>query len=145
MGVNSSGNQNSWVTVDPQGFVVCTYPGDQTWGAVFLFVRGDAPNVKRTLNYSSYKNLSIDLKKISGGNDLEISTKSETDSDDGSEPKFKVNLTEEWQTFRIPLVEFVKEPDFPPTRLSHLHVVCLLTFPENRAETIHFRNVRYTQ
>jgi|SRR5579884_796986 len=147
-GVDTSQHITNWVT-DHQGYQECDYPPGQQYGVVYI--TADTPTSviadRQTLDYSMFRALEIDLKGAHGGETVDIGVKTATDPDNGQEPKYTVrNLTTNWQTISIPLTSFVQDPNYPPSRLKSLYVVCELVFePGVPAETIFFRNIRYVK
>jgi hypothetical protein len=146
MGVNTSGGITDWVT-DQHGYMQCNYPPGQDWGAVFITtipltgVVGD----REPKDFSAYDYLALDLKGGAGGERVSIGVKTHTDPDNGLEPKFVAdNLTTDWVTYKIPLSDLVREPNYPASRFQTLYVVCELVFePGTPAETVCFRNVQF--
>ena len=140
LGCATSTGLNTWIFKEEDAWK-CDYPVGQQWGSVFITASDDG--IK---DYSSYKSLVLELKAAQPGGLVNVSVRANDEPTDGSEPmEYIKNLTTEWQTVTIPLTTFVKEPIFPATRFTKLHVVCLLTFPGNMQETICFRNVRFTK
>lgn len=46
--------------------------------------------------------------------------------------------------FKVPLTEFITEPEFPKTRLAKLYVLLEIVFESDTpVETVYFRNVRF--
>jgi hypothetical protein len=138
--------ESDWVT-DEHGAMKCSYDSNQGWGTAFI-VAGQMANVgnRTTMAASPNDYLCVDLKGQYGGETVNIGVKTDTDPDDGKQPGFDIeSLTKTWKTYRIPLTAFVKPPDYPATRLSHLYVVFSVNFkPGVPAETVWYRNVKYT-
>jgi hypothetical protein len=145
-GVNTSGKKMNWVA-DGQGFMMCNYPAGEQWGAVFITVGKPTSAIaeRKTVDFSSFNFMVLELKGSLGGEMVDIGIKADNDADLGLEPKHLVsNLTTDWQTFKIPLSEFTRQPDCSASRLRRLYVVCELVFePGFPPEGVSFRNIRY--
>jgi hypothetical protein len=115
------------------------YPGDQSWGAVFITVGPptDPPHPGRDL--SGYQTLSLELRGEVGGEFVWVGLKDNTDGDDGSETKIEVpDLTTDWQTITFPLSDFITAD------LTRLYVVTEFVFEQGTpAETVDFRRIQY--
>ena len=142
LGVNTSGGKTDWVT-EKDGFFECAYPAGQQWGAVFITV-GKSTNGsgRQTLDLSQYDSVALEIKGASGGEHIRIGLKTDADFDDGREPTYGIyQMGTEWQTYKIPLSFFVREPDYPASRFSRIYIALELVFDQQ--ETISFRNVRF--
>jgi len=146
MGVNTSEGKTDWVT-DRNGYMECRYPEGQQWGAVFITVGTPVgPGEHRqTRDYSQFQFLVLELKGGAGGERVAVGVKTDTDLDNGEEPKHLAdNLSTDWATIRIPLSELVRKPYYPADRFKRLYVVCELVFePTFPAEVVYFRNIRF--
>ena len=76
---------------------------------------------------------------------FQLGLKPNDDANDGQEPKYQVDqLTTEWKTLRIPLTNFINDPDYPKTRFKNLYVVCEFVFePDYPSEVVYFKNINY--
>ena len=141
MGCITSAGHTDWITNDKEGFTVCKYPAAQQWGVVYIMSGSD-----RVFDYSIYNTLEIELKGEKGGEDVHVCVKTETDPNEAWQPSFEAkSLTKEWQSYKIPFSALLREPEFAKTRFTHLRNVCRINFPENKEETVYFRNVRFSR
>ena len=138
MGVDTADRLRNWV-VDMHGSICMAYPGNQDWGAVFLtFGKSVLYGQRSGQDLSGYKTLSLELKGEKGGEYLSVGLKDKSDRDDGSERKYNVDVTAEWQPYTFPLA------DFDTADLTQLYVVIEFVFePGTSAENVCFRNIQY--
>ena len=129
LGYDTSAHLTGWLK-DQQGFMDMAYPPGQQFGVVFITAGTPTSDTKsrQRMDYSSATSLLIDLKGANGGEQIDVGVKTESDPDNGQEPKFLVsNLTTSWQTYTIPLSALVQPPNYPAERLGHLYVCLLYT------------------
>jgi|GEM_PF-5064153 len=142
-GVASGTGSTSWVHTDGDS-QRCDFTATLGWGSVFVVVDQVTAQNRKTLDFSRFSNLVVDIKAASNGGSVQIGVKTATDADDGSEPKALIsNLTTGWQTVSIPLTTFV-DATHPLSRLTQLYVVFELVFSGGPSESVFFRNVRFT-
>ncbi len=138
MGVNSSEEKTDWLT-NKQGFMRMAYPSDQSWGAVFITVGPPTDPPRPSQDFSSYKSISLELRGETGRESVDIGIKDSEDPDDASETKVTVmGLTNKWKRFTFPLSEFTSAD------LSKLYVVLEFVFNGPEAQTVYFRNIKYS-
>lgn len=140
MGVDSSGHRHDWVT-DMDGSMRLDYPAGQSWGAVFITVGEPAPQGRREArDLSTYDTLLVELRGENGGEVVSLGVKDTADPDDGSGTTVRLTLTEDWQTYELPL------SDFATADLTRIYIPLEVVFePDVASETIYFRNVRYLE
>ncbi|MBI4472186.1 MAG: hypothetical protein HY646_05925 [Acidobacteria bacterium] len=137
MGVNSSGGRTDWLIRESTHFRMA-YPSIQQWGAVFITV-GDPRDFPRpSQNFSAYRLLSVDMRGSQGSESLEVGVKDNTQADNGTETKIPVTLTNDWRTYHFSLGRFSRAD------ISRLYVVIEFVFAGATAQTVDFRNVRYS-
>lgn len=136
MGVNSSGGRTNWLK-NENGQMKMQYPADQSWGAVFITVGKPKQPPRPSKDFSAFDTLTVEMRGVSGGEQLEIGLKTNDQPDDGSETKLPVILTSEWKTYSFPLSKF-GEID-----LKRLYVVAEFVFSGTEAKTVLLRSVRY--
>ncbi len=138
MGVNTSGGLTGWVT-DRGGDMQLACPPGQEWGAVFTTVGPPVSPPRPGQDLSAYNSLSIEMRGETGGEEVWIGLKDDTDPDNGTETKIRIqNLTTSWQTYTLPLSAFTTANKTP------LYVVTEFVFePGTPAETVYFRRIRY--
>jgi hypothetical protein len=80
-----------------------------------------------------------DWRGDSGGEDVSIALKDDTDPDTGAETKILIqNLTTAWQTYTIPLSSFITADK------TRLYAVTEFVFgPGTPPETVYFRRIQY--
>ena len=137
MGVNSSGNNTSWLKSEGDHLKM-SYPPGQSWGAVFITVGKPKQPPRPFLDLSAYNMITIELKGAVGGEQLEIGIKTNTQADDGSETKVPVTLTADWRPYQFRLDRF--DGTDPHT----LYVVTEFVFSGPDATTVLARNISYS-
>ena len=110
----------------------------QAWGVQYITVASDALVARPTKDYSAYNSLKLELKAPESGQTVLVILKDAQDKDDGSETRVPLTISDEWQTYEIPLSEF-KTAD-----LKQLYMVVGFVFLEN-AQTLSVRNVEYVK
>ncbi len=106
------------------------------WGVTYFTNRSQAFADKVAKDYSSYKTLQIVAKSSEKSGLAFIVIKDIYDPDDGSETRVPILLTDEWQTFNLPLEAF-KTAD-----LTRLHMVAGFLLLKD-AQTIYIKNIEY--
>lgn len=138
MGVDTNNGLRDWVT-DMNGYQRIVYPPNQTWGAVFV-TAGEPRNPPRPfMNFSGYSTLSVEMKGLDGGENVEIGIKDNTDPDNGRETKISITLSQDWDTFEFPLI------DFETADPSHLYVLIEFVFGGPMERTVYFREIKYNR
>ena len=136
MGVNTANEQTDWVEIN-NGAMCMVYPGNQTWGAVFITVGEPSDPPHPTRDLSNYQLLSIEIRGDNGGESVEVGLKDNVDPDDGSETKFLIeNLTTEWDTVEIPL------SSFRTADLERLYIVTEFIF-QRTPQTVCVRKIQF--
>lgn len=139
LGVNSSGGNTEWLA-DMCGYMRMAYPPGQSWGVVFITMGPptDPPRLARDL--SRYRYLLVDLKGEAGGESVEVGIKDNSDPDDGTEARVRVdNLTTDWKTYAFELA------GFDTADLKRLYVVAEFVSVGSHAQTVCFKNVKYSR
>ncbi|OHE72432.1 MAG: hypothetical protein A2007_01040 [Verrucomicrobia bacterium GWC2_42_7] len=136
MGVNSSGGKTNWLSND-DAYMTMSYPASQSWGSVFITVGKpkEPPRPKRDM--SAYDMLTVEMKGATGGEQIEIGLKTNTQPDDGSETKVPIKLTSDWQTYRFSLDKFTG------IDLTRVYVLIEFVFSGTNSQTVQVRNVKY--
>jgi len=137
MGVNTSNSLTNWIKED-SSYQEFDYPGNLSWGAVFITAGGDPVSPPESdIDMSELSQLSIEMKGAKGGEGVLIGIKDITDPNAGTETRIPVVLTKDWSTYLFKLT------DFAPTNLSQIYVVTEFVFPDisNQAETIYVNNI----
>lgn len=137
MGLNTSGSLTNWVN-NSNGIMRMSYPSNQSWGAVFITVGKPTSSYPRpSRDFSNYRYIEIELKSVTGTENVQIGLKDREDSDDGSETKARIsNISKEWKFYTLELSQF------GPIDSRHLYVVTEFVFDGN-AKTIFIRNIRF--
>ena len=90
-----------------KGYSEIHFPGME-WAVTFFFVGTGTIDALETRDFSSYNTMRLELKGSKGGESFEVTIKDETNPTDGTEQRFPISLTNEWQTIEIPLETFDK-------------------------------------
>jgi hypothetical protein len=138
MGVDDNEHRRNWLSRDGDHMVL-TYPAGLEWGAVFV-TRGKPKAKDRPfIDLSDYKTLVIEMRGGLGGEKVEIGVKTNEQEDDGTETKFKANLTTDWEPYSFPISKF---KDVSPAKL---YVVAEFVFSDAKAQTILVRKIEYAK
>lgn len=92
-------------------FLRIHYPGgkateDENQWAAFSLTVWDTGGGRRGRDYSGFSSLLLELRGERGGERLLVNLKDSADPDDGSQTNVELTLSEDWQTYEIPLSEF---------------------------------------
>lgn len=138
MAVNTNNNRTDWLH-DMIGYMKADYPANQQWGFVMITYGASSliQSQKLFRNFSNFTTLSVEMKGITGNEQVAIGIKDVTDPNNGSETKFTRTLTRNWKVFTFPLTSFTTAD------LYHLYVVIEFVFSGPNSETIFFKNVTY--
>ncbi|MFY0593109.1 hypothetical protein [Roseivirga sp.] len=108
------------------------------WAVQYMYVGKGSIEQLSTKDFSSYKNIRIEMKGNLGGEQIYFSIKDETNPTDGSEAKVLLEMTDDWKWYEIPLTEF------EGTNLEKLFMPAAFIF-ENDAASVSVRNVEYVK
>ena len=140
LGVDSYVKQRDWI-LDLGDCIEMAYQGILGWGAVFITIgepyEDRKKNKRKDDDYSMYNFFSVDLKGKEGKEFIEIALKDKLDLNDGSETKIPIIVTKNWNSYEIPLNDFVTAD------LQTLHVVATFVFRGQDDRTIYFRNIKF--
>ncbi len=112
-----------------------TYAGGSEWAGIWLAV-GDFSYERRSLDYSAFDKILIELKADVDGDVLRLSIEDEDDPRNNSVAFMDITLSNEWKTHEIDLAEFTE------TDLKTLRVVIGFVFSD-RPQSFAVRSVRY--
>jgi hypothetical protein len=155
IGINTSGGVTNWLNenaanwTDTHDYMKLAYPGDPLWGAAFILV-GPATTVitdRKAFNFSAYSKLSFEIRGELGTEIVKVGIKDVNDPDDGGEIKFTIStITTGWSTVEIPLTTFVDGTRSNPKKLYVVleFVWDSIGMDSLKAQTIYFKNVKYT-
>ena len=133
-GLYTSGGMTNWVSFSDN--IIIKYPGQQSWGAVWITVGETMPPPRPTRDYSKFSKLLIEMKGEIGGETVLIGIKDCDDPDDGSESKTRLNLIKDWRTYELKLT------DFSTADLKKLNSVTEFAF-ETKPQTIFVRKIQF--
>ena len=108
----------------------------EPWAVAYWFVGDGVVDPNRVKDFSKFKTLRLKLRGVKGGEKIAISLKDKSNPTDGSETKVPLTLTNEWETYDIPLASFA------PTRLEELFIVTSIIV-ENQACTIEVETIEF--
>ena len=89
------------------------------------------------LDYSDFTHLEIEMRGANGGEKILLNIEDYDDPKDGSSTRLPLTLSDEWQTYNVPLSEF-KTANF-----KKISVPFGIVYLEQDAATFFIRNVRY--
>ena len=86
--------------------MILTYPENTfEWGSPYFSI--DALNNRVSeLNFSKYKNLTLEMKGGKGGERFALMMKDKYDLHDGTESRVDIELTNSWDTYVVPIEQF---------------------------------------
>lgn len=109
---------------------------EQPWAVAYWYLGNGLVDPNRVKDFSKFKTLRLKLRGVKGGEKIAISLKDKSNPLDGSETKIPLTLTNEWQTFDIPL------SSFSPTRTEVLFNVASFIV-ENQAYAIEVETIEF--
>ena len=93
------------------------YPGDKDWYFVYALVGPlDVSFRRKSLDYSRFDRIRLELKRNSGCEDLRLVLKDLSDANDGSQANVSLTLSDQWETYDYTLSLF------SDAELRQLHV-----------------------
>ena len=111
------------------------WSGGAEWASFFMMPVG-ADEGRFSFDYSGYDRLELELRGAVGGETMFVAIKDRDDPDDEAPPSVALTLTDEWQTYEIPLASF------PPVDLDILHIPLAFVFGDAPV-AFSVRNARY--
>ena len=139
MGGNTSKGLTDWFSTEDGGALKLVFPAGQDWAGVWITAgTPSAPGERQIIDLTRFKTLKIDMRGRNGGEVIEIGIKSDTQPDDGSEKKFRVELKREWDIFPFPLESFrrVNLKD-----LTRIYVISEFVHPLKTPITVFVRSI----
>ncbi len=86
--------------------LMITYPEKMfEWGAPYFKINALKGRVKE-MDFTRYKNLSLEMKGELGGEQFTLMMKDKYDPPDGSESRVDITLTNTWEKFEVPIDQF---------------------------------------
>lgn len=76
------------------------------WAVFYLRHRSNAFADRPSKDFSGFKSITLTLKGAIGGEEVFVSMKDGTDADDGLESKYALTVSQDWETYTIPLSVF---------------------------------------
>lgn len=137
MGIDSSDHLTDWLNTGID-YMELKFPANQKWAAAFITVGQPVEPPRPSIDFSAFKYLTLEMRGAKGDEMVEIGIKSNTQPDNGRETKVTHSLTAKWETYKIELSRF------KGTDLAHLYVVTEFVYNGKTAQTIYFRNIKYT-
>jgi hypothetical protein len=81
------------------------YHGGAAWAGIWLEA-GTAEIGRQTVDFSMYSTLLLELRGDAGGEKVIVNMEDGDDPADGSSTRYKLQLSDQWQTYEIDLAEF---------------------------------------
>lgn len=128
--------QNFYPSNHDNPFLIFEYPknnSDLNWTAFGINVS----SITGTVNFSKYQKLIIEAKGDIGGEKMDIVVKDILDPVDGSESRFKLELTNSWKKYEIDLKHF------ETANLNNVQVALGFVFVGKTARKIYVKNAYY--
>lgn len=102
-GLQSPFNFNSFQRVGDS--LRIDYQGGAAWAGIW-FGAGTNSSERRSLDYSMYDKLLLELKGNVGGEQIVVNLEDRDDAADGTTTRLEIQLSDNWQTYEIDLAEF---------------------------------------
>ncbi|MDT0596383.1 hypothetical protein [Glaciecola petra] len=136
-GYAESGNNENWQNNNrPQIGEFEMQFSETEWTVTYFMNRSQAFSDRVSKDYSSYNTLQIVAKSSAKSGLAYVVIKDIDDPDDGTEARVPIQLTNEWQTFNLPLEAFTTAD------LSRLHMVVGFLVLKD-VQTIHVKSIEY--
>lgn len=129
-------HRTNWLSKESD-YMKMAFPANQNWAAVFVTVGEPTTSQRPSMDFSSFKTLSVEMRGAVGGERVEIGIKSNDQPDNGKETKKVVTLTPAWKVYEFPLSEFSRAD------LNHLYVVTEFVYNGSAPQTVYFKNIKY--
>jgi len=75
------------------------------WGSPFLTINA-LNNRVAEMDFTKYKNITLEMKGVIGGEHFDLMMKDKYDLPDGKESRVNITLTNEWKTYEVPIKQF---------------------------------------
>ena len=117
--------------------MILTYPENiLDWGAPYFTINALNNRVSE-LDFSKYKNLTLEMKGANGGEEFAVSMKDKYDLHDGKESRINFTVSDTWETYTVPIEKFeTADKKIIQTPLSFV-------FVGNEGRTIYVRSVQF--
>ena len=117
--------------------MILTYPENMfDWGSPYFTINALNNRVSE-LNFSKYKNLTLEMKGAIGGEQFALSMKDKYDLPDGKESKVDIKVSNTWETYEVPLDKFeTADKKIIKTPLA-------LVFLDGEGKTIYVRSIQF--
>ena len=128
--------QNFYPSNHDNPFLIFEYPknnSDLNWTSFEISVS----SATGTVNFSKYQKLIIEAKGDIGGEKMDIVVKDILDPVDGSESRFKLELTNSWKKYEIDLKHF------ETANMNNVQVALGFVFVGKTARKIYVKNAYY--
>ncbi|MEN2281448.1 hypothetical protein AAGF08_04860 [Algoriphagus sp. SE2] len=132
----ASAYNNQGVNVQYLGTHTAIQFAEEPWAVSYWFLGNGVVDPNRVKDFSNFKTLRLKLRGVKGGEKIAVGLKDKSNPTDGSETKVPLTLTNEWETYEIPLSSFA------PTRLEELFIVTSIIV-ENQACTIEVESIEF--
>ena len=117
--------------------MILTYPENiLDWGAPYFTINALNNRVSE-LDFSKYKNLTLEIKGANGGEEFAVSMKDKYDLHDGKESRVDITVSDTWETYTVPIEKFeTADKKIIQTPLSFV-------FVGNEGRTIYVRSIQF--
>jgi len=138
LNLDTSDLRRDWLSNDGSSLIM-RYPGaPSTFGFVSITPGPLAPLGSRpSLDASGYQTLVLEMRGDQGSS-VDIGIKDWQQPDDGSETKVHRTVSSDWQTYSIPLSQFLR------VDLKHVYFLAEIVFNGSNSQTLQVRNIKYT-
>ena len=118
-------------------YAVLTYPENTfEWGSPYFTVE-DLSGRVTDLDFSKYKNVTIEMKGEKGGEEFALMMKDKHDPPDGKESRVFITLTKTWKTYQIPINKF------ETADMTMIETPLGFVFLGDEGRTIHVRSIQF--
>lgn len=120
-----------------EGYLVLSYPKNTLlWGSPYFAITALNGRVSE-LDFTKYKNVTLELKGTKGGEQFALMMKDKFDPPDGNESRVELTVTNRWQTYEVPIKQFATaDKKIIQTPLGFV-------FLGDQGRTIHVRSIQF--
>ncbi|WP_406683164.1 hypothetical protein N1F78_10770 [Seonamhaeicola sp. MEBiC1930] len=117
--------------------MIITYPENKfDWCSPYFSIQALNGRVTE-MDFTKYKKLSLVMKGAVGGEQFNITMKDKYDPTDGTESRVEITLTNTWETYEIPLSNFITAD------MNIINTPMAFIFVDNKGITIHVKSIQF--
>lgn len=143
---NTSSGKANWINAIDDYFRI-QYPGEygtNAWGSVGITAMSDSGYPRRCADFSCFDAVQFKVRGLTGGGNLYVHLKTNTDPDDGLESRIAVGpLTDQWRQVSLPLSSF-KSANLS-NGLRRLYNIISFDFQGAEKQTVDLKDISFTR